>query len=224
MGRNLDFSPKTLLEPLAYEVDVYKNKTKLFTYQGLAGYVGIMNGIKSNQFAVSLNQRYDGYNRNDTLQRFYSGLTSPLFLMLDAMLQVNGYQDALSFFTSQNITTPCYYILAGNNKNEGAIITRATNSTVDVDSLDVDNNKWYLVETNSDRKYLDDERRNMAENLLNQTTSLNVSSNYLLTVMMSSPVKNYDTIFSSLQFGGNITSIYWNDTETVRTSLGFLEI
>ena len=45
----------------------------------------------------------------------------------------------------QEIQSPVYYIIGGANPGEGAIITRDYDDTANVDFLDADNGKWFLV-------------------------------------------------------------------------------
>ncbi len=62
-----------------------------------------------------------------------------------------AYQGAFNRLSTQDILSPVYYILGGVNPNEGAIITRALNGTVLLNTLNSsDPNGWYLLETNYD--------------------------------------------------------------------------
>jgi len=97
-------------------------------------------------------------------------------------------------------------------KNEGVIITRKHNSTPEWETLDVDNGKWFLVQTNSDR-HESCVRRDTAEKRLNNLSRNMTYDTLLNNVMALSPNKNADTIYTSIQSSRNnqafVSSLYW---------------
>jgi hypothetical protein len=61
----------------------------------------------------------------------------------DALENCDDYQCALNKLTKAKISGSVYYIIAGINKNEGAVISRSPEGAVNVTTLS--DTKWYLV-------------------------------------------------------------------------------
>jgi len=100
-----------------------------------------------------------------------------------------------------------------NKKNEGAIITRYYESLVNIETLDIDNGITYLVQTNSEREYLDN-RRAVAQTNLQKLKAAGQEFTYanVAEVMSKSPNHNSLTVYSTVQSpfnNGFLSSVYW---------------
>lgn len=198
MGRNLDFNFKHYLFNLSYEAHYFKRNQLIFKVQNMAGYAGILNGIKIGKFGVSFNQRFYDVNSQENIARWMKGYLSPAYVMFDLMLNSNNFNESLSLLSHSQITTSAYYILSGINKNEGVIITRKFDRVVDVDRLDEDSGKWFLVQTNDDRYAISDTRRVAAEKRISDLKNINYE-NLMKDVLSLSPTNNPSTIYTTVQ-------------------------
>ena len=63
-----------------------------------------------------------------------------------------SYDEAIDHLKKEVLSAPVYYISAGSQSNQGAIITRDRNELRKLSPLNVslttDPNSWYLLETN----------------------------------------------------------------------------
>jgi acid ceramidase len=217
MGRNLDFDFTNLLEDLAYEGHYYLNNELQFISQGIAGYVSPLNGVKIGKFSVSINERFSQKDVVKGIERISQGDMTSTFLLYNILRESQNYNQSIEVLSRTPISSPAYYIISGVQKNEGAIITRSYDKVDEFDQLDVENGKWYLVQTNSDRKTpLDqDYRRYTAELRLNdlETNQIKLFHEVLMSeVMVLEPNKNKDTAYSTVQSpfnGGYFKSIYY---------------
>ena len=70
---------------------------------------------------------------------------------VQVLTNAKSYDEAVEMFSKQYIAAPIYYILAGSQPNQGAVITRDRNILSNFWQLNVsssDPNSWYLMETN----------------------------------------------------------------------------
>jgi acid ceramidase len=232
-ARNLDFglflgwnatihewSISTALRKMIININWVKNGRIVFKSNNFAGYVGIYNGLKPNAFSVTANERFDADGGYLGIIRWLIGLEPNgkwmSWLTREAMEEETTYQGAFNRLSTQDILSPVYYILGGVNPNEGAIITRALNGTVLLNTLNSsDPNGWYLLETNYDLNvdplFLDDRRtpgRHCMQtlgqenvnfqgiyNVLSSRTNLNKLTTY--TVLMQVETGKFETHIQS---------------------------
>lgn len=74
--------------------------------------------------------------------------TADSILVREMMENAHTFDEAVAGLTERPIIAPVYYIVGGLNGNQGAVITRDRNSTVNV--WNMNETEWYLVETNYD--------------------------------------------------------------------------
>ncbi len=211
MGRNLDFRFQEYFSKLAYQGRYYKDGELQFITQGFAGYVGALNGTKPGKFSLSLNERF--INKIKNLDTLLKGYTNPAYLLFRVLNNSTSFSQSKNILSNTTVSSPVYFNLAGVNKNEGVIIVRNLDSVAGEERLDVDNGKWFIVQTNSDREKKHDERRVTAENRLNEIGRDKIAyENLMNKVMMVSPTKNNQTIYSTVQSpfnGGYLKSKYY---------------
>lgn len=150
MGRNLDFGTYFVISHLMIEVDYYRNGNYLYTGVELVGFRGAINAIKPGKFATSLNLRRSYNYKLGNLYRVYQGKLTPNFNLMKVMEKADSYEEALNLLSKTELSAPVFYGLSGIHKNEGAIISREYDGIYRIDSLDVDNGKWFLVVCNTD--------------------------------------------------------------------------
>merc|ERR1711923_577610 len=109
---------------------------------------------------ISVDTRFDDnydefllkYLRNPTPKQQWLSLTTRV-----AMEKYDNYNEAVSYISNTSFIGPCYVIIGGVEKGEGAVLTIGPNGTM-FDRWDIDNglpsdNKtesFYVLETNYD--------------------------------------------------------------------------
>lgn len=166
-GRNLDYDFKDILVNLTVRFKFWKNGTLLYEGDGVAGFLGLVTGLKHNAFGVSINQRSKG----GLWESFYEILIKRTFSIPYFIRKVleysTDYDTAVKMFSSEEFAAPCYLIVSGMKENEGVVITRDRRGIANVSQINVDDpDQWFIVQTNYDRDLPDpknDYRRVPAE-------------------------------------------------------------
>lgn len=178
-ARNLDFGQlfvwdiekkswhlSEALKKVTVNLNFIKNGKVLFKGTTFAGHLGVITAMKPNAFTISMNAKVlpdignviswlaGGYNNTD--------LHFAMWAEREVMTKCDTYDEAKTFLSEIVQLAGCYYILGGKNKNEGVIIVRNETSVLDMVEMDVDNGKWFVLQTNYDPDqtpiYLDDRR------------------------------------------------------------------
>lgn len=215
LSRNMDFPTYFIISHSIFQANYYRNGKLLFSGIEMAGFRGILNGLKNNGFAMSINLRRKDrafYN----LIRVFRGYLTPCYFMYKTFLEANNFSEAYQKLKSETISAPVYYTLIGTQKNEGVLLTRDYNMLEIEEKLDVDNGKWFIVITNHDKNQedpKDDYRRVPAENKLEKIGQQKVSrDNIFENILSQYPNLNLETSYTSLitaQNGGNFNSTVW---------------
>lgn len=193
-----------LLRPLIMNVEFVKGGALQYKTVSFIGFVGLITGIRPNVVSISINERFDakgGYiglfewilniNRNQ------SWVT---LVARDVLEKQYNYETALKVLTDSPLIAPCYYIIAGPEPNQGAVITRDRTASVDVWKMG-SNNTWFLAETNYDHwkaPLVIDDRITPANRCMNQFGQDKLSFASLFNVLSSKPVLNKLTVYSAL--------------------------
>ena len=113
----------------------------------------------------------------------------------------NSYQDMIKFISKTESTSPGYYIISGLEYNEGCVITKDRNQTIDIWNLSA--NEWFLVQVNTDHwlpippGQLD--RRTPAIKRMNSIGPQNISAENLMSKVLNLwPNFNYETLFTAV--------------------------
>lgn len=151
--RTLDFSAPEFLKKTSYVGDFYKGGKKIYSCVLFGGALNCATAFKQDKFAISLNQRSpsgmrDQFNFLANIGYISNGTPQVSSVIRDALENCDDYQCAYNKLTKAKISGSAYYIIAGINKNEGAVITRSPEGALNVAALS--DTKWYLVETNED--------------------------------------------------------------------------
>jgi N-acylethanolamine-hydrolysing acid amidase len=196
-GRNLDYGIG-LLRDMAINVVFKKGNEIVYTGTTFAGYIGLMTAQKPNKFTISMNERDKGSWEQNDVVAMATGTAGLIALKIRDILNDPGvdFEKAITLISNSQFIAPCYVILGGLRDNEGAVITH-NRSSADVWRLD--DNNWYLVETNYD--HLDqppasDDRRDPAINMMDDIGKDGINNSSLYNVLSKPPVLNDGTIFS----------------------------
>jgi len=213
MGRNLDFGTYFVNAHMNFEAHYYKDGKYLFKAIELAGFRGIINGIKENKFSVSLNLRKKNISAAN-VYRVLRGYPTPNFYLYKVMLQAESYDEAVKLYSENEISAPVYFSISGIKNNEGVIISRDHERVDAIERLDVGNGKWFIVICNKDLNVKDSEddiRRIKAHDRLSEISGSLIDFNSLFDNVMSLfPTNNIFTIYTTLQTAQN--DGYFNTT------------
>lgn len=213
LGRNLDFGTYFINSHMNFEAHYYKDGKYLFKAIELAGFRGIINGIKENKYSVSLNLRKKNINYIN-IYRILRGYPTPNFYLYKVMLQAESFDEASKLYSENTISAPVYYSISGIKKNEGIIISRDYNMVDAIEKLDIDNGKWFIVVCNKDLNEKDSEqdfRRVKAHDRISKIGGELINfSNLFENVMSIYPTNNILTIYTTMQTAQN--NGYFNTT------------
>ncbi|XP_077158246.1 acid ceramidase [Paroedura picta] len=192
------------LKPLMVSLDFQKNNKTVFRSSNLAGYVGMVSGIKPGLFTLTMNERF-------SIDGGYIGVFEWIFgkrdgwwmsfLTRSVLENSTSYEEAKDRLTNTRLLAPAYFILAGNQSGQGSVITRSRTASLDIWNLNSSTGVWYVLETNYDRwkvPLIVDDRRTPAMKCLNQTMQQNVSTPALYNVLSTKPILNKLTVSTTL--------------------------
>ncbi|XP_060102404.1 acid ceramidase [Heteronotia binoei] len=192
------------LKPLMVSLDFQRNNKTVFRSSNLAGYVGMVSGVKPGIFTLTMNERF-------SIDGGYIGVFEWIFgkrdgwwmsfLTRSVLENSTSYEEAKDRLTNTRLLAPAYFILAGNHSGQGSVITRSRIAALDVWNLNATKGTWYVLETNYDRwkvPLVVDDRRTPAMKCMNQTMQQNVSLPALYDVLSTKPILNKLTVATTL--------------------------
>jgi len=211
-GRNMDWNFPPKLLAYVMQVDYKRNGTTLFTGVQLAGMVGTLHGIRAGGFSVQLNARYDGGELLPNLfEDVLRGGKTPTHLMRRVFETSTTFDEAERLLSSERLTNPAYFILAGSTHGTGAIVTRGREKAEDVWHLYEDSKKdakginvqpgWFRLQTNYDHWEVapsSDDRRTPGVAHAKEFLKDGVDEKSVLKVMTAWPTKNFHTDITSV--------------------------
>jgi N-acylethanolamine-hydrolysing acid amidase len=205
-GRNLDWNIPNDLRNLTVQVDFLKGGKVVATGVVTAGFVGVLTGISPSGFSASINEReLGGHPTVDYLEAVLMKAWSPTHLLRNVLLNDKSYQSAVESISTEKITAPTYYILAGTQPGEGVVLTRDRNTLADkwtVSATPTTSGSWYILETNYDHwkpTYKYDNRRYYGNEYMKNLGQKNgATTDGLKSVLTTSPVQNRFTSLTVL--------------------------
>jgi len=192
-ARNQDYPPP--FAPLQYDGIFMKNGEVLFEATSFAGIIGVGGTCMSpGGFSVSIDAR--GTNTPklaEALELAKSGahFSAPT-ITREVCARGGGFESAIEYLSSEKMIDPLYFIVAGSEPGQGAVVTRnasAADGDADVWRLKDGYPKespFYLVETNYDHwgdVPSSDDRRNDAICIMEEIGADNVNMDTLKQVI-----------------------------------------
>lgn len=198
LGKNLDYFYGEVLQKSIVLLDFYKNGNLLYRGHAMAGMIGIFSGSKREKFSLTINQKTNKTNLIAHFQYIFSQSYLPNPYTIRKTFEKDfDFLQALNFLSFNFYPSPCYLIIAGIKKNEGCILT-FTESLIEKSCIDLDENIWFLVQTNSDRKIIDI-RRSKAEKRIIDIGNNTINEKKLMeNVLNLEPNKNKLTLMISI--------------------------
>ncbi|XP_023658989.1 N-acylethanolamine-hydrolyzing acid amidase-like [Paramormyrops kingsleyae] len=180
-------------------VDILFMRDGKVAYRGtsFAGYIGLWTGQSANKFTISGNQRDDGFSLEN--------VTLASWLIRETLEEAASYKDALERLSKVPIITHIYYIVAGVQPGEGAVVTRNSSGEADVWELDPPHGQWFRVQTNYDHWNPPpdtDKHRTPTINALNATGQENITFDSLFKVLTVYPTCDETTIYTTVMSAG----------------------
>lgn len=220
LGHNLDYFFTVPIAKSIVQLEFYSGGSLLFKGQSVAGQIGVFTGLKPNGYALTLNQR-SKFSSGDLVSRlrslFSNEIQPVIYNMRQGLEKTETFEEIVDQLSKVELGSGCYFILSGTGHNEGIVITRSQDETVDSSRLTMDSdNGWFLVQTNSDRDLPDyqkvDVRRYQAEQRVMAMGKSGVDGQRILNEVLSlSPNKNSLTILSSIleAKSGDFETVMW---------------
>ncbi|PWA27234.1 hypothetical protein CCH79_00013875 [Gambusia affinis] len=202
--KNKSWTISEKLKPLVVNLDFRRNNKTVFKSTNFAGYVGMLTGIKPHVFTLTMNERFSLDGGYIGILEWIMGQRDGMwmsFLTRSVLENANSYKEAQNRLALTKMLAPAYFILGGNQTGEGCIITRSRELSIDVLSIDVKLDRWYVLETNYDHwkePFFLDDRRTPAMKCMNKTTQANISVKTLYDVLSTKPVLNKLTTYTTL--------------------------
>lgn len=191
------------LRQMEFNLEFTKNGKGLFNQSSFAGYIGSLNAVKPG-YSISLNERF-------AIEGGFVGLFDWIikrsdnyfatWLVRDIMQGNYTYEEAINQLQTQDLIAPCYYIVSGVEHNQGILITRALNESLQPLELNVEEGRWYLLETNYDhwkKPFILDNRRTPAEKCMNESSTETIDKGAMFNVLSTNPVLNQLTVYSTI--------------------------
>ena len=116
--------------------------------------MGVYTGKKPGVFSISYNVRYsESFVDKEKIKQNLWRTLDPNYiptqsLIEQLLLNVNSFDDAVNQMQKTFLDSPCYVIIGGLKGNEGVVITRDFDLTVQSHWLS--DSEWFIVQTNKD--------------------------------------------------------------------------
>ncbi|XP_022795915.1 acid ceramidase-like [Stylophora pistillata] len=202
--KNNTWTMTEILRTLAVNIDFQRNGQTVYKSVTYAGFVGVFTGIKPGVLTLTVNQRF-------SMDGGYVGIVEWIlgnrkakwstFLPRDVLETATSFEQAKDMLANNELIAQVYYILGGAKSGEGVVITRSRTECLDQMSLDPENNKWFVLETNYDNwepPLVIDDRRTPGKACMNKTGREAVSFKGIYNVLSTQPVLNKLTVYTTL--------------------------
>jgi len=226
-GRNLDWNLEGPLLDSIVDVDFRRGNKTVFVGTTIVGFVGVLNGMRPEEFSWSLNARKKGGKLGlNVLEALLRGNARTPAQEGRFVLQGGSdktdtaatvtYKDAVTQLSHDALVNDAYFIVAGTQAQEGAVISRNRNTVADLWELDTSH--WYLLETNYDHTApvpKADDRRTPGVAHMNALTESNVNVDGMLGVLSAWPTYNSHTDITAVMspFDSTYQSYVWRAPE-----------
>jgi len=217
-GRNLDYDGAQLLREFIIEIDFQRNGRTLYKAISLVGSISVPTGVKSGAFSITGNQR----NTGSVLDNIFSAILGSQmnFLLIRRILETaSTYDEALNILSSSPVIAPMYYIIAGIESGEGAIVVRDPLKNVETITLRNQTNlsKWFLIETNYEpwqQPPPQDNRREVGILEMKKVGQKQFSLSKMEAILGKYPIINHRTVYTA-----SISAASFNLTTIIRYNI-----
>jgi len=200
-GRNLDYSIPGL-QNITVTVRFVNNGSTEYMGTTYVGYIGLLTGMRPSAFTVSIDERdtKNGTVWDNAMEAIFRHGHSIGFLLRTTLATAADYGSALKSLQTTHVDSPSYLVLGGA-REQASVITRNRDLAVDTWSLDANEGRWFLVETNYDHwgpVPADDNRRDPANKRMNATLPEALGPKAMHDIMFQFPTLNDHTTYSTV--------------------------
>lgn len=207
-GRNLDWNIPATLREMIIDIDFQRNNKTIFTGTGMAGFVGVFNGMVSGEkgWSVSLDARGKGGKLLPNLiQALLHKSMTPCQHIRKVLETGTDYHGAVSADTglgAADMIDEAYFIVAGASGSDGGVMTRDRNDVKDFWGLNAsDPDGWFRLQTNYDHWNpvpKADDRRTPGVAHMKAMGESGVDEKALLAIMEMYPTFNFHTDYTAI--------------------------
>mmetsp|Transcript_43988 Transcript_43988/g.61828 ORF Transcript_43988/g.61828 Transcript_43988/m.61828 type:complete len:449 (-) Transcript_43988:44-1390(-) len=203
-ARTMDWEME-FLRPLTVNLEFYRGDEVVFSGPSWVGYVGMLTGVRSGEYSISVNFRISNGTFWDNVKKAISKSWPIGFLVRDILSRTKTYDNAVARLVDSPVIAPTYFMIAGSQPHQGRQITRERDSSEQ--PLTLSKERRFLIQPNMDHwssDYRDDimnsrQRRTLAESLI--TASLqekgHLSENDFWTILSQEPIFNGLTVYGA---------------------------
>lgn len=204
-SRNLDWAfDGYSLRNVTVHANFQRNGQTVYSGITWAGYAGLLTGLRQGGFSITIDQRGnpDIFDIVQALLRIKDHKAVPVaYFLRDTLATKTNYPDALTALSKTEVSTSIYFILAGAQPMQGAVITRDEQHVAkDVWVIPNGPQPWYILETNYDHDTQPpqhDDRRDLAIHAMNALGQARVSADTLYQVMLTPAANHSKGVFNS---------------------------
>ena len=202
---------------LLANVEFYRGDKKIFSADTYIGSVLPASGQRHGAFSLNADTRTARHFYDDLINIMIDDAIPDAWLMRQVLEEQTSYAGALKRLRTERTDAPVYYILAGLQGNEGAVIEKGYNGSHAY--YELSESQWFLVQTNYDRDQPDpvtDPRRIPVEKRLTERGNIHFEEHELMNEFMSIwPTFNIATIMTAVMVPStsyhNSTAWYGNN-------------
>ena len=190
------------------DIDFQRNNKTIFTGTGMAGFVGVFNGMVSGEkgWSVSLDARGKGGKLLPNLiQALLHKSMTPCQHIRKVLETGTDYHGAVSADTglgAADMIDEAYFIVAGASGSDGGVMTRDRNDVKDFWGLNAsDPDGWFRLQTNYDHWNpvpKADDRRTPGVAHMKAMGESGVDEKALLAIMEMYPTFNFHTDYTAI--------------------------
>jgi len=151
-ARNLDFAFADAVRNITFKAEVFKKGVHIYDSVTFAGFVGVFTAHKANKYTISLNARGEEKsvaNYFEVMSEIYVGIAEIAMAARDIVESCDDYACLMSTVPDSSTVVNMYFIVAGVNPNEGAVISKSKFAGAD-NIRTLSDDTWYLLQTNDD--------------------------------------------------------------------------
>jgi len=211
-GRNMDYVFKFEMPDgsthdwpdVTFDVNYWQDGKELMTSVHWPLFVGMHTGMRYNGWTFEQNTRFTN-NHSLNLEAAKKGALPFASWLRDMMQTIPDFEAALAKIASTNWMAPQYFIMAGAQKFEGAVLTidrgpeqEHLSTTPHIQRIGSSKGAWHLLQTNDDvNKPKDwDYRRPSTENLLSTKDQREVTVSFVWDMVRAQTLFNPATAFT----------------------------
>eukprot|EP00466_Bigelowiella_natans_P005901 jgi/Bigna1/78958/fgenesh1_pg.58_\ len=216
-GRNLDWNLPEAVLNLAIDVNFTKstgdgNQRSSFLGSTLVGFVGVLHGMRTGRYSVSLDARGKGGRPIPNIMEalLKHGHTPSQHIRSTLSSGDHSFERAVTDLATGPLINEAYFIVGGVGGEEGAVIARNRAGAQDIWRLNA--STFYRVETNYDHWNpvpVSDDRRTPAVKGMEAIGREGVGVEGLLEVLQQWPVYNHHTDYTGVFAAWNGTYQSW---------------